>query len=147
MHHDDGTTGQFAAKFISDAGKQNGLYWESPEGQPKSPLGPMAVYATNEGYNVRPDAHVPFHGYYFRMLTRQGANAPSGAKDYVVNGKMTGGFAFVAYPAQYRNSGVMTFIINQDGDLLQKDLGTDTAQTAAAMTEFNPDPGWTPAQQ
>ena len=147
MHHDDGTTGQFAAKFISDAGKQNGLYWESPEGQPKSPLGPMAVYATAEGYNVKPDAHVPFHGYYFRMLTRQGANAPSGAKDYVVNGKMTGGFAFVAYPAQYRNSGVMTFIINQDGDLLQKDLGTDTAQTAAAMTEFNPDPGWTPAQQ
>ncbi len=147
MRHDDGSTGQFAAKFISDTGKQNGLYWESPEGQPKSPLGPMAVYATNEGYNVKPDAHVPFHGYYFRMLTRQGANAPSGAKDYVVNGKMTGGFAFVAYPAEYRNSGVMTFIINQDGDLLQKDLGADSAQTAAAMTEFNPDPSWTPVQQ
>jgi Protein of unknown function (DUF2950) len=147
MHHDDGSTGQFAAKFISDSGKQNGLYWESPEGQPKSPLGPMAVYATNEGYNVKPDAHVPFHGYYFRMLTRQGANTPSGAKDYVVNGKMTGGFAFVAYPAEYRNSGVMTFIINQDGMLLQKDLGTATAQTAAAMTEFNPDPSWTPVQQ
>ncbi|HWO27905.1 MAG TPA: DUF2950 domain-containing protein [Candidatus Acidoferrum sp.] len=147
MRHDDGSTGQFAAKFISDTGKQNGLYWESPEGQPKSPLGPMAVYATNEGYNVKPDAHVPFHGYYFRMLTRQGANAPSGAKDYVVNGKMTGGFAFVAYPAQYRNSGVMTFIINQNGELLQKDLGTDTAQTAAAMTEFNPDQSWTQAQQ
>jgi hypothetical protein len=147
MRHDDGSTGQFAAKFISDSGKQNGLYWESPEGQPKSPLGPMAVYATNEGYNVKPDAHVPFHGYYFRMLTRQGANAPGGAKDYIVNGKMTGGFAFVAYPAQYRNSGVMTFIINQDGDLLQKDLGTDTAQTAAAMAEFNPDPSWTQVQQ
>src|SRR5271163_3388269 len=147
IRHDDGTTGQFAVKFISDSGKQNGLYWESPEGQPKSPLGPMAVYATNEGYDVKPDAHVPFHGYYFRMLTRQGANAPSGAKDYIVNGKMTGGFAFVAYPAQYRNSGVMTFIINQDSDLLQKDLGTDTAQTAAAMTEFDPDPSWTPVQQ
>jgi Protein of unknown function (DUF2950) len=147
MRHDDGSTGQFAAKFISDTGKQNGLYWESPEGQPKSPLGPMAVFATNEGYNVKPDAHVPFHGYYFRMLTRQGANAPGGAKDYVVDGKMTGGFAFVAYPAEYRNSGVMTFIINQDGVLLQKDLGTDTAQTAAAMTEFNPDQSWTQAQQ
>jgi hypothetical protein len=147
MRHDDGSTGQFAAKFISDTGKQNGLYWESPEGQPKSPLGPMAVYATNEGYNVKPDSHVPFHGYYFRMLTRQGANAPSGAKDYVVNGKMTGGFAFVAYPAEYRNSGVMTFIINQDGMLLQKDLGTATAQTAAAMTEFDPDPSWGSAQQ
>jgi Protein of unknown function (DUF2950) len=147
MRHDDGSTGQFAAKFISDSGKQNGLYWESPEGQPKSPLGPMAVYATTEGYNVKPDAHVPFHGYYFRMLTQQGSNAPGGAKDYVVNGKMTGGFAFVAYPAEYRNSGVMTFIINQDGVLLQKDLGTATTQTAAAMTEFNPDQSWTPARQ
>ena len=145
MRHDDGSTGQFAAKFISDSGKQNGLYWEAAEGEPKSPLGPLAVYATNEGYNVKPDAHVPFHGYYFRMLTRQGANAPGGAKDYLVNGKMTGGFAF-AYPAEYRNSGVMTFIINQDGVLLQKDLGTATAQTAAAMTEFNPDQSWTSAQ-
>jgi hypothetical protein len=147
MRHDDGSTGQFAAKFISDSGKQNGLYWESPDGQPKSPLGPLAVYATNEGYKVKPDAHVPFHGYYFQMLTRQGANVPSGAKDYVVNGKMTGGFAFVAYPAEYRNSGVMTFIINQDGVLLQKDLGTATPQTASAMTEFNPDQSWTQVQQ
>jgi hypothetical protein len=147
MRHDDGSTHQFAAKFISDTGKQNGLYWESPEGQPKSPLGPMAAYATNEGYNVKPDSHVPFHGYYFHMFSGQGANAPGGARDYVVDGKMTGGFAFVAYPAEYRNSGVMTFIINQDGVLLQKDLGTATAQTAAAMTEFDPDPSWAPAQQ
>jgi hypothetical protein len=147
MHHDDGSSHQFAAKFISDTGKQNGLYWDAPEGQPKSPLGPMAAYATNEGYNVKPDAHVPFHGYYFHMLTRQGSNAHGGAKDYVVNGKMTGGFAFVAYPAEYRNSGVMTFMINQEGALLQKDLGTATTQTAAAMTEFDPDPSWTIAQQ
>jgi hypothetical protein len=147
MHHDDGSSHQFAAKFISDTGKQNGLYWEAPEGQPKSPLGPMAAYATNEGYNVKPDAHVPFHGYYFRMLTGQGGNAPGGAKQYIVDGKMTGGFAFVAYPAEYRNSGVMTFIINQDGVLLQKDLGTATAQTAAALTEFDPDQSWTQAQQ
>jgi hypothetical protein len=146
MRHDDGSTHQFAVKFISDSGKQNGLYWESAEGQPKSPLGPLAAFATNEGYSVKPDSHVPFHGYYFHMLTRQGAIVPGGAKDYIVNGKMTGGFAFVAYPAEYRNSGVMTFIINQDGMLLQKDLGTATAQTAAAMTEFNPDQTWTVAQ-
>jgi hypothetical protein len=145
MRHDDGSTHVFAVKFISDLGKQNGLYWESPEGQPKSPLGPLAAFATNEGYSLKPDSHVPFHGYYFHMITRQGANVPGGAKDYVVNGKMTGGFAFVAYPAEYRNSGVMTFIINQDGVLLQKDLGPDTTQTAAAMTEFNPDSSWTPA--
>jgi Protein of unknown function (DUF2950) len=147
MHHDDGSTHVFAAKFISDTGKQNGLYWESAEGQLKSPLGPFAAFATNEGYSLKPDSHVPFHGYYFHMLTRQGANVPGGAKDYVVNGKMTGGFAFVAYPAEYRNSGVMTFIINQDGVLLQKDLGTTTEQTAAAMTEFNPYQSWTPARQ
>jgi hypothetical protein len=146
MHHDDGSTHVFAAKFISDTGKQNGLYWASAEGQPKSPLGPLAAFATNEGYSLKPDSHVPFHGYYFHMLTRQGANVPGGAKDYVVSGKMTGGFAFVAYPAEYRNSGVMTFIINQDGVLLQKDLGTTTEQTAAAMTEFNPDESWTPAR-
>jgi hypothetical protein len=145
--HADGSTHQFAMKFISDTGKQNGLYWESPEGQPKSPLGPLAAFATNEGYSLKPDSHVPFHGYYFHMLTRQGSNVPGGAKDYVVKGKMTGGFAFVAYPAEYRNSGVMTFIINQDGVLLQKDLGSATTQTAAAMTEFDPDPSWTPAQQ
>jgi hypothetical protein len=147
MRHDDGSTRQFAAKFISDAGKQNGLYWESPEGQPKSPLGPMAAYATNEGYNVKPDSHVPFHGYYFHMLTGQGPNAPGGAKDYIVDGKMTGGFAFVAYPAEYRNSGVMTFLINQDGVLLQKDLGSTTEQTAVAMTQFDPDHSWTLARQ
>jgi Protein of unknown function (DUF2950) len=147
MRHDDGSTHEFAVKFISDAGKHNGLYWESAEGQPKSPLGPLAAFATNEGYSLKPDSHVPFHGYYFHMLTRQGANVPGGATDYVVNGKMTGGFAFVAYPAEYRNSGVMTFVIDQDGVLLQKDLGTATPQTAAAMTEFNPDQSWTPAQQ
>lgn len=147
MHRRDGSTHEYAVKFISDAGKQNGLYWDSPEGQPKSPLGPLAAFATNEGYSVKPDSHVPFHGYYFHMLTRQGSHAPGGAKDYLVDGKMTGGFAFVAYPAEYRNSGVMTFLINQDDVLLQKDLGPDTTQTAAAMTEFDPDSSWTRAQQ
>ncbi len=138
---------QYALKFISDTGKQNGLYWEPQEGQPKSPLGPLAAFATKEGYSVKPDSHVPFHGYYFHMLTQQGSNAPGGAKNYVVDGKMTGGFAFVAYPAEYRNSGVMTFLINQDGLLLQKDLGKTTTEAAAAITEFNPDASWSQVQQ
>jgi hypothetical protein len=142
----DGRTRQYAVKFISDTGQKNGLYWDSPEGQPKSPLGPMVAFATTEGYSVKPDAHTPFHGYYFHMLTGQGSQAPGGAKDYVVDGKMVGGFAFVAYPAEYGNSGVMTFIINQDGILLQKDLGKTTAEIAAAMTKFDPDSSWTVAR-
>jgi hypothetical protein len=140
--HDGGSAKQYAVKFISDSGQQNGLYWESPEGQPRSPLGPMAAFATDEGYTVKADAHA-FHGYHFRILKKQGSHAPGGAKDYVVDGKMVGGFAFVAYPAEYGNSGVMTFIINQDGVLLQKDLGTTTKETATAMAEFDPDPSWT----
>jgi len=144
QRHDDGSTKQFAAKFISDTGQQNGLYWDSPEDQPRSPLGPLVAFATTEGYSAKANAHTAFHGYYFRMLNRQGSHAPGGARDYVVDGKMVGGFAFVAYPAEYGNSGVMTFIINQDGVLLQKDLGKTTAETAAAMTEFDPDAGWTP---
>jgi hypothetical protein len=142
----DGKTKQYAVKFISDSGQKNGLYWDSPEGQPKSPLGPLVAFATNEGYSVKPDAHTPFHGYYFHMLTGQGSQAPGGAKDYVVNGKMVGGYAFVAYPAEYGNSGIMTFIISQDGILLQKDLGKTTADIAAAMTKFDPDPSWTVAR-
>jgi hypothetical protein len=136
---------QYAAKFISDSGKQNGLYWDSPEGQPKSPLGPLVAFATTEGYSAKPNSHMPFHGYYFHILSRQGSHAQGGAKDYVVDGKLVGGFAFVAYPAEYRNSGVMTFIINQDGVLLQKDFGKTTTETATAMTEFDPDDTWSPA--
>jgi hypothetical protein len=142
--HDGAGTRQYAVKFVSDAGRQNGLYWPSLENQPKSPLGPLVAFATMEGYEAKPDQRTPFHGYYFHMLNRQGSDAPGGAKDYVVNGNMVGGFAFVAYPAEYGNSGVMTFIINQDGMLLQKDLGKATAETAAAMTEFNPDADWKP---
>ena len=145
--HEDGSTKQFALKFISDPGKQNGLYWESPDGQPKSPLGPLLAYATSEGYSAKPASHQSFHGYYFHMLSRQGSNAPGGAKDYVINGRMVDGFAFVAYPAEYGNSGVVTFIMNQDGVLLQKDLGTATTQTASAMTEFNPDSSWSVVQE
>jgi hypothetical protein len=142
----DGKTNQYAVKFISDSGQKNGLYWDSPAGQPKSPLGPLVAFATNEGYSVKPDAHTPFHGYYFHMLTGQGSQAPGGAKDYMVNGKMVGGYAFVAYPAEYGNSGIMTFIISQDGILLQKDLGKTTGDIAAAMTKFDPDPTWTVAR-
>jgi hypothetical protein len=139
----DGGTKQYALKFISDPGKQNGLYWPSNSGEPQSPLGPLVAYATAEGYTAKPDAHTPFHGYYFHMLKGQTDKAPGGAKNYLVHGKMIGGFAFVAYPAEYGNSGVMTFMIDKDGVLLQKNLGNATEQTASAMTEFDPDPGWT----
>jgi hypothetical protein len=138
---------QYAQRFISDDGQQNGLYWKSAEGQPPSPLGPLAAFATAEGYTLQPNLHQPFHGYYFRILTKQGDQAKGGAKDYVANGKMTGGFAFVAYPAEHGNSGVMTFLINQNGSLYQKDLGSATAETAAAMSEFNPDGSWSPAME
>jgi hypothetical protein len=148
QRRDGASAEHYAVKFISDPGKQNGLYWESPEGQPKSPLGPLVAFATDEGYNTKPTSnstsHAPFHGYNFRMLTKQGSHAPGGAKDYVVSGKMVGGFAFVAYPAEYGNSGVMTFIINQDGVLLQKDLGKTSTEIATAMNEFDPDNTWTP---
>jgi hypothetical protein len=143
-HPRDGEkTKQYAVKFISDPGKQNGLYWKPADGQPASPLGPWAANAAAEGYTAKPEGHTAFHGYYFKMLTGQTSNAPGGAKDYIVDGKMTGGFAIVAYPAEYGNSGVMTFIINQDGVLLEKNLGKTTTETATAMTRFDPDPTWT----
>lgn len=131
---------QYAQKFISDPGQQNGLYWESPQGAPRSPLGPLVAFASEEGYSVKPDAAQPYYGYYFRRLDSQGANA----KPYVVNGKMTAGFAYLAYPAKYADSGIKSFIINQQGAIYQKDLGKDTATLAKAMTAFNPDPTWTP---
>jgi hypothetical protein len=144
--HDGATKKQYALKFISDPGKQNGLYWQSSPGQPESPLGPLVAFATAEGYKAKPDAHMPFHGYYFHMLKGQSEKARGGPRSYIVAGKMIGGFAFVAYPAEYGNSGVMTFIINQDGVLLQKDLGKTTEQTAAAMSDFDPDSGWSPVE-
>lgn len=140
--HNGEATQQYAIKFISDPGKQNGLYWKAAEGQPESPLGPLAANAAADGYTAKPEGHTNFHGYYFRMLKGQTDKAPGGAKEYVVDGKPVGGFAFVAYPAEYGNSGVMTFIINQDGVLLQKDLGKTTTETATAMSEFDPDSSW-----
>ncbi|HEY4899785.1 MAG TPA: DUF2950 domain-containing protein [Terriglobales bacterium] len=137
--HDGDTVHQYAQKFISDEGKQNGLYWKTAEGEPQSPIGPVFKYAAVEGYSKSAD---PFHGYFFRMLTAQGAAAPGGAKSYIVDGKMTRGFAFVAYPAQYRNSGVMTFVVNLNGAVYEKDLGPKTADLANAMTAINPDSTW-----
>ena len=142
----DGTS-QYAQKFISDEGKHNGLYWPSAEGQPKSPLGPLVAYATAEGYKVKANDHRPFWGYYFVMLDKQGSDAKGGAKNYIVNGKMTGGFAVLAYPAQYGDSGIKTFIINQNGVVFEKDLGKTTDQLAAAVTEFSPDKGWKAVEQ
>ena len=133
---------QYAAKFISDEGKQNGLYWPPVEGQPRSPLGPLVAFASSEGLKVKPDSHQPFHGYFFQILEKQGSDARGGAKNYIVNGKMTGGFAVLARPAQYGDSGIMTFMINQNGVMYEKDLGETTDQVAVAITEFNPDKSW-----
>ena len=138
---------QYAVKFISETGKHDGLYWESAEGQPNSPLGPLVAFATSEGYSAKPNSHVPFHGYFYHMLTRQGSHARGGAKDYMVDGKMVGGFAFVAYPAEYGNSGIMTFMMNQDGVLFQKNLGKSTTETATEISQFDPDSSWTPVEQ
>jgi hypothetical protein len=140
--HDGDKTKQYALKFLSDDGKQNGLYWKTADSQPPSPIGPLLVSAASEGYTAQPGKQSPFHGYYFRILTKQGAAAKGGARDYVVNGKLTRGFAFVAYPAEYRDSGVMTFIVNQEGVVYEKDLGADTGKLASAMTEYNPDNSW-----
>ncbi len=137
--HDGSTVHQYAQKFVSDEGKQNGLYWKTAEGDPQSPIGPVFQYAAGEGYSKKGD---PFHGYYFRMLTAQGPAAPGGAKSYIVDGKMTGGFGFVAYPAEYRNSGVMTFIVNLNGAIYEKDLGPKTDELVKAMTAINPDKTW-----
>jgi len=138
QHHDG--VKQYAQKFISDEGKQNGLYWKSPEGQPRSPLGPLAAYAAaTEGFAPEAGKQQPFHGYFYRILTKQGADAKGGTKDYIVNGKMTGGFAFVAYPEKYGDTGITTFIIDHKGIVYEKNIGKETAEMAKAMTEFNPD--------
>jgi hypothetical protein len=144
--HDGDTVHQYAQKFISEPGKQNGLYWKVAEGQPESPIGPLVAYAASEGYGGRHDSPQPFHGYYYQILTGQGAHAQGGAKSYLVDGKMTGGFAFVAYPAEYRNSGVMTFLVDQSGIVYQKDLGANTADIAKQMTAYNPDKTWVTAE-
>ena len=134
---------EYAPKFLSDPGARNGLFWQTKSGEAPSPLGPLVAEAVDEGYTA-PSATSgeprPYHGYCYRMLTAQGPNASDGARDYLVNGRMLGGFAAVAYPADYGNSGIMTFIVNQDGDVFQRDLGPDTTSVVRSMKAFDPDP-------
>ena len=150
---------EYAQKLISTPGKHDGLYWETAEDDKPSPLGKLIAAARAEGYGAKtetPDAagkggsekegvaeeRAPYHGYYFKILTRQGAHAPGGKYGYIINGNMIAGYALVAYPDKWGNSGVMTFIVNQQGRVYEKNLGADTAKLAAAMTEYNPDPSW-----
>jgi len=144
--HDGSNVPQYAQNFISDEGKQNGLYWKPADNQPESPLGPLAAYASTEGYSGKTQKPQPFHGYFYRILTKQGDLAQGGARDYVIDGNMTGGFAILAYPAEYLNSGVMSFLISQDGVVFQKDLGERTSDIADGITAFNPGDGWTPVE-
>jgi Protein of unknown function (DUF2950) len=135
--------GEYAREIFSDEGKDNGLYWKASEGQPQSPIGPLVAWAVAEEYaKSRGEPPVPFRGYYFHILTRQGKNASGGAKSFIANGKMTEGFAIVAYPAEYRSSGVMTFIVGEDGVVFENDLGKKTEALAKTMKEFNPTPTW-----
>jgi hypothetical protein len=139
---------EYAQKIYSDQGQQNGLYWKAADGGPQSPIGPLVAAAVAEGYvRDQSGAPTPYRGYYYHLLTRQGKNAPGGAKSYIVNGKMTEGFAFVAYPAEYRSSGVMTFIVNQDGVVYQKDLGKKTEVLGITIKEYNPNSSWQKAEE
>jgi hypothetical protein len=145
--HRDGAR-SYAMKLVSANGNRDGLYWRTGEGEPPSPFGPLASKAKAEGYGRGANAvNEPYHGYFYRILTRQGSQAPGGAYDYVVDGRMIGGFALVAYPARWGASGVMTFLVNHDGVVYQKNLGKGTESAALGMTSFNPDSTWTKVEQ
>jgi hypothetical protein len=133
----------YAQKFVSSKGKRDGLYWPTNAGEAASPLGPLVVRASAEGYKKQEKGPTPFHGYYYRLLKGQGSNAPGGALDYVVKGRAIGGFAVAAYPAKYGNSGIMTFMVNQDGKVYQADLGPNTQAHVSKMQRFDPGKGWT----
>jgi hypothetical protein len=133
---------QYARAFASSPGKRDGLYWPTKEGEPSSPLGPLVARARGEGYSKRSPNPVAYWGYYYRILTAQGKDAPGGAYDYLAHGRLIGGFAMVSYPAQYGVSGIMTFIVNHEGIVYEKDLGANGAAIARAMKEFNPDSTW-----
>jgi Protein of unknown function (DUF2950) len=145
FNHSGSKVKQYAQKFVSDEGTRNGLYWPVSEGQIKSPLGQLGDFAEGAGYTKPGDKPQPFNGYYFVILTKQADNG--GTKDYVVNGNMTGGFAILAYPAEYRDSGIMTFLIGKDGIVYEKDLGEGTVATARAIKEYNPADGWKPVNK
>jgi len=134
----------YASKLMSDPGKKNGLYWKTAAGEEQSPLGPLVAAAHEKGYRMgTPDAEpAPYHGYYYRILDGQGKHADGGAQNYILNGRMIGGFALVAFPATYGSTGVMTFIVNYEGVVYQKDLGENTEKTALAMKLFDPDDTW-----
>jgi hypothetical protein len=140
--------GDYARRFLSSPGKKDGLSWPTKSGEPPSPLGPLLAHAVREGYAAKTQSGQPepYHGYMYRMLTAQGKDAPGGAFDYLVNGKMWGGFAVVAYPASYGNSGVKTFIVNHAGVVYERDFGSATASESAKMKLFNPGKGWTKSQ-
>jgi hypothetical protein len=137
---------QFAQKLVSDEGQHNGLYWHGADDEFDSPIDPLIAYARQNRPKDEVGEHVPFNGYLFRILTRQGSHAAGGAKNYIANGKMTAGFAFVAYPAEYGSSGVMTFIVNDSGTIYEKDLGPETTRLAQAMTTYDPDSTWHQAE-
>jgi Protein of unknown function (DUF2950) len=145
--HDGNPRGIYAQQFNSDPGKQNGLYWPTSKGEPESPMGPLVASAAIEkSAQQSAGAPTPYYGYFYRILTAQGLDAPGGAKSYVVDGKLVGGFALIAYPAKYAANGVMTFIVNQDGVVYQQDLGEQTTDAASKITAYNPDSSWHPAQ-
>lgn len=139
---------EYAQRLVSSAGKQDGLYWPRAFDSDESPLGPLMAFAQAEGYSpelreVKEVERGPYHGYYFKILTRQGKHAPGGTYGYIINGNMIAGFAMVAWPAEYGTSGVMTFIVNQQGRVYQKDLGPKTARLASKMKLYDPEPSWT----
>jgi hypothetical protein len=138
----------YAQKLRSTAGQRDGLYWDDPDGRDPSPLGPLLADASAEGYDLTDPTAGPqaFHGYYFRILTGQGPDAPGGAKSYLADGRMTGGHALVAWPAEYGASGIMTFLVNQKSIVFQKDLGPGTPQAVKAMTAYAPDATWMPTR-
>ncbi len=137
---------QFAQKLVSDEGGHNGLYWHGASDEFDSPINPLIAYARQNLPTDQVGEHVPFNGYMFRILTSQGRHAPGGAKNYIVDGKMSAGFAFVAYPVEYRSSGVMTFIVDKSGTIYENDLGPNTTKLAQAMTAYDPDSTWHKAE-
>jgi len=143
MDRDGDQVKEYAQKFLSTERKKDGLYWEAKEGDNESPFGPLVAAATKEGYVAKQaDKPIPYYGYYYKVLKDQGDNAPGGAYDYVVNGNMIFGFALIAYPAKYGNSGIMTFMVNQQGIIYQKNLGEDTETIAGSITKYDPDKAW-----
>jgi hypothetical protein len=134
---------QYAARFVSHPGKQDGLYWETAAGEPSSPLGPLLAAAAAEGYPSSPSKPLaPYHGYYYKILTRQGEHAPGGAYDYVAKDRLLGGFAILAWPSRYASSGVMSFMVNHEGVVYEKDLGRYTSVVAPKISSFDPGSGW-----